>query len=207
MKEVPSHHDFFDPAYVKSWTEDVQRYRPERRKFFKAFVSEVKQIENENLTALELGCGPGFLAEKLLENCAILRYYLLDISPHMLDLSQKRLIGFKEKTVFIERDFKKKNWAAPLPADLDLVVSLQSVHELRHASRIPRLYKQVYDLLVPGGAFLICDHVNPRLPRHYRAAHFMTVAEHISTLTEVGFNRAKEICAAKDLSLIRAQRE
>ena len=29
VKEVPSDHDFFDPAYVQHWTESIMRYRPE----------------------------------------------------------------------------------------------------------------------------------------------------------------------------------
>jgi hypothetical protein len=31
LKEVPSDHDFFDPAYVKQWTDSIIRYRPERQ--------------------------------------------------------------------------------------------------------------------------------------------------------------------------------
>ena len=61
------------------------------------------------------------------------------------------------------------------------------MHELRHASRIPKLYAQLYSLLVPGGTILICDHVNSSSPSGHRAAHFMTVEEHLSTFKEVGF--------------------
>jgi hypothetical protein len=38
------------------------------------------------------------------------------------------------------------------------------VHELRHASRIPKLYAQLYSLLVAGGTILIWDHVNSSSP-------------------------------------------
>jgi predicted methyltransferase len=116
------------------------------------------------------------------------------------------LARFKERTVFFQLDFKKNNWTAALPADFDLVVSLQAVHELRHASRIPELYAQLYSLLVPGGSLLICDHVNSSLPSGHRAAHFMTVEEHLSTFKEVGFIRAREICPAADLSLMAAEK-
>jgi SAM-dependent methyltransferase len=206
VKEVPSDHDFFDPAYVKQWTESIARYRPERRQLFKAFAAEIGKIKRRTLSALELGSGPGFLAEALLENCSISRYALVDFSPHMLELSRRRLERFIDKTIFFQRDFKKKEWIDGIPAGFDLIVSLQAVHELRHASRIPRLYAQLNELLLPGGTILICDHVNSPLPGHHREAHFMTVAEHLSTFKEAGFVRAREICPAADLSLMAAEK-
>ena len=205
VKEVPSDHDFFDPAYVKHWSDSITRYRPERKKLFKAFVAEAARMK-DGLSVFELGCGPGFLAEALLENCDIARYTLIDFSPEMLKLSQSRLAKFKERVVFIQADFKKENWTDAVAAGFDLIVSLQAVHELRHASRIPTLYSQLYELLVPGGKILICDHVNsPSLSAH-RAAHFMTVDEHLSTFKNIGFINAREICPAADLSLMAAEK-
>ena len=142
----------------------------------------------------------------MLENCRIARYTLVDFSPQMLELSRSRLAKFKDRTVFIQADFKKNDWTDAVPAGFDLVVSLQAVHELRHASRIPKLYAQLYSLLVPGGTILICDHVNSSSPSGHRAAHFMTVEEHLSTFKEVGFIKAREICPAADLSLMAAEK-
>ena len=45
VKEVPSDHDFFDPAYVKRWTESIGRYRPERKRLFEVFAAEAKRIK------------------------------------------------------------------------------------------------------------------------------------------------------------------
>jgi len=206
VKEVPSDHDFFDPAYVKQWSDSIVRYRPERQQLFKVFAAEAARIEKAALSVFELGCGPGFLAEALLQNCQIARYTLIDFSPQMLELSRNRLARFKERTVFYQLNFKKSDWTAALPTDFDLVVSLQTVHELRHASRIPELYAQLYSLLAPGGSLLICDHVNSSLPSGHRAAHFMTVEEHLSTFKQVGFIKAREICPAADLSLMAAEK-
>ena len=205
-KEVPSDHDFFDPAYVKRWADSISQYRPERRQLFKEFAAEIMRIGKLEVSVFELGCGPGFLAEALLQHCPIVRYTLVDFSPQMLELSRSRLAKFKDKTVFMQLDFKKDDWTAAISAGFDLVVSLQAVHELRHASRIPRLYSQLSSLLVPGGTILICDHVNSSLPSSHRAAHFMTVAEHLSTFEKVGFINGREICPAADLSLMAAEK-
>ena len=64
---------------------------------------------------------------------------LVDFSPQMLELSGSPLAKFKDRTAFIQADFKKDNWSAAVPAGFDLVVSLQAAHKLRHASRIPKL--------------------------------------------------------------------
>ena len=206
VKEVPSDHDFFDPAYVKHWTESISRYRPERKRLFEVFAAEAARLENGALSVFELGCGPGFLAEALLKNCAIARYTLVDFSPQMLELSRSRLKKFQDRTVFIQTDFKRADWSAEVGAGFDLVVSLQAVHELRHASRIPKLYAQLHGLLLSGGTILICDHVNSSSPSGHRAAHFMTVEEHLSTFQKAGFVNPREICPAADLSLMRAEK-
>lgn len=204
VKEVPSDHDFFDPAYVKHWSDSILRYRPERKHVFHAFAAEAARMNKPGLSVFELGCGPGFLAEALLQNCDIAHYTLGDFSPQMLDLSRTRLAKFKDKTVFIQLNFKEANWTDAVPAGFDLVVSLQAVHELRHASRIPKLYSQLHSLLVPGGKIMICDHVNA--PSGHRAAHFMTVKEHLATFEKTGFTNPREICPAADLSLMAADK-
>jgi hypothetical protein len=124
----------------------------------------------------------------------------------MLKLSRSRLENFTDQVVFIQANFKKENWTDAGPLGFDLIVSLQAVHELRHASRIPTQYSQLYELLVSGGKILICDHVNSAARSAHRAAHFMTVDEHLSTFKEVGFINPREICPAADLSLMAAEK-
>src|SRR5215467_4183092 len=119
VREVPSDHDFFDPAYVRKWSDSILRYRPERQQLFEAFSAEAKRIQKAGLSVFELGCGPGFLAEALLKRCTITRYTLLDFSPHMLELSRKRLAPFEGQTDFIQQDFKQESWTEVLSTQFD----------------------------------------------------------------------------------------
>jgi hypothetical protein len=66
-------------------------------------------------------------------------------------------------------------------------------------------HARLYSLLVSGGSMLICDHANSSSPSAHRAAHFMTVEEHVPIFKEVGFINPKEICPAADLSLMAAE--
>ena len=59
VKEVPSDHDFFDPAYVKQWTDSIIRYRPEREQVFRAFAAEAARIEKAGTIGLRAGMWPG----------------------------------------------------------------------------------------------------------------------------------------------------
>jgi hypothetical protein len=65
VKEVPTDDDFFDPAYVKHWTESISRYRPERKRLFEVFAAEAARIKNGALSVFEVGCDPGFFPEAL----------------------------------------------------------------------------------------------------------------------------------------------
>jgi len=49
-------------------------------------------------------------------------------------------------------------------------------------------------------------HINSASLSAHRAAHFVSVEEHLSTFKEVGFIRAREICPAADLSLMAAEK-
>ena len=72
----------------------MERWRPARR----IWQTVLQALDLQpGMRLLELGCGPGFLAEQLLQNCHISHYTLVDFSPHMLELSRERLAGFKDR--------------------------------------------------------------------------------------------------------------
>jgi SAM-dependent methyltransferase len=88
--DVPSGHDFFDRAYVRGWAEDTSWKNPQRPTFFDAFVNAIDAL-GRDVIVLDLGSGPGLLAEQILDRCTVSAYCLLDISSEMHDLSRERL--------------------------------------------------------------------------------------------------------------------
>lgn len=201
MQEVKSPHDFFSEDYVREWAIQANQRRPEREAIFDLFAEEVARMNRDNVSIIELGSGPGFLAERLLSRCSIKSYCLFDFSPHMLRLSRDRLRSFDNQTTYVEGNFKNDEWTIPINRTFDIVLALQCVHELRHADFIPKLYSQVMELLIRDGLFLVCDHVNTPA-RVYE--HFMTVQEHIHTLVEVGYTGVELIRSEGMLSLVKA---
>jgi SAM-dependent methyltransferase len=164
--DVPSPIDFHDLAQAKAWERDTVARRPWRPEFFAAFIAELNRCFAEPFVVLELGSGPGHLAERILLGCAVRRYAALDFSDAMHRLARARLAHHLDRIEFVSRDFRLPHWHERL-GEFDAVVTLQAAHELRHKTRLAGLLAQTRTLLTPGGVFLYCDHyAEPSRDKH-----------------------------------------
>ena len=129
--------------------------RPWRTEFFAAFAGVIGNAPEARV--LELGSGPGFLAEHLLRSNATLRYTALDFSAAMHEQAAQRLGELAGRVQFVERNFREAGWTDGL-GKFEFVVTIQAVHELRHKRHASVLHAQVKQILQPEGAYLVCDH-------------------------------------------------
>lgn len=183
--DVPSPIDFRSEADARAWVDAADRDRPWRSTLRVRFAELVGTLPAD-ASVLELGCGPGLLAECILERCSnVTRYTLLDFSEPMLSMSRARLERFPFAR-FVNRDFKFEGWNAGLELPYSAVVAMQSVHEVRHKRHVPRLYQDVRQLLRPGGSLMVCDGV-PRDASLRWTSLNMTPGEQIAAFTEAGF--------------------
>src|SRR5437762_1747814 len=109
VDEVPSPIDFHNAHDVLAWVEDTQRKRPWRPEFFRAFANQIGQMFSNPPSILEVGAGPGMLAEQILRSCPVQRYVLLDFSEPMHSLARERLKPFDNITEYVMRDFRVEN--------------------------------------------------------------------------------------------------
>jgi len=157
-RDVPTPIDFTDPAQARAWEADTIASRPARPMFFDAFVTALNALmPRRPLAVLELGSGPGHLAEQILKRCDVARYAALDFSSAMNAMAAVRLGPLAEKVTFLPCDFREPKWAEGLH-EFDAVVTQQAAHELRHRRRLPALLQQTRGCLRKGGLFLYCDH-------------------------------------------------
>jgi SAM-dependent methyltransferase len=156
--DVPSPIDLRDPIDASQWAETALAKRPWREAFLRAFVAELEGLRPVGGAILELGSGPGFLARRILESLPQVDYTALDFSSAMHALAQQRLGSLATRARFVVADFRSAGWTMGL-SKYHAVVTLQAVHELRHKRRAVGLYQAVRHLLLPGGIFLVCDHV------------------------------------------------
>ena len=201
MHEFTGPHDYFNESYVREWAGIANSRRPFRSEFFEAFAAEVAVLSEPRI--LDLGSGPGFLAERILNSCAVSSYHLFDFSPHMLDLSRARLACFGKGVCFHQGSFLDAEWWRPLEAPFDVVVSMQAIHEVRNAARIPQLYGELRLLLREGGIVLLADQVNSEQKIE---EHFLTASEHETALRNCGLTEVRQVHAAGDLVMFAAKR-
>src|SRR6185436_12546160 len=92
--DIPYVDDWQSAANVAEWIDASDRKRPWRTLFRERIAERVGALQSD-ARILELGSGPGFLAECVLERCPnVSSYTLLDFSPYMLSASRERLSRF-----------------------------------------------------------------------------------------------------------------
>lgn len=201
MQKYTGPHDYFDQDYVDDWVGIANTRRPHRAKFIDAFVTEISRLAEPDL--LDLGAGPGFLAEQVLSRCAVSSYHLLDFSPRMLELARARLAGFGERVFFHQIDFLQENWWQSLPAGFDAVVSLQAVHEVFQAERISKLYSGVASLVAEGGKIIIADKLDFETEE---GTGFLTIEDHETALERAGFREFRRVLEIEDMIMFEAKK-
>ena len=155
--DVPSPIDLKNMEDAKAW-EQAAMQRPFRKDFFSAIFTEIGAYQERGLHILELGSGPGFLAEHILSQVQGVNYTLLDFSAAMHELASHRLSNLTGNNIeYLQRSFKEYDWTKGVE-QVDVVATNQAVHELRHKRYALGFFRQVRQLIKPGGVLLFCDH-------------------------------------------------
>jgi cyclopropane fatty-acyl-phospholipid synthase-like methyltransferase len=200
--DVPPPIDFLQPETALAWANAANLKRPWRAHFFGAIVEKLRSVARPACSVLELGSGPGYLAEVVMQALPHVHYTLLDFSEPMHDLARTRLRHFAHVR-FENRDFRSAEWAADLGL-FDAIVTVQAVHELRHKDRVGRLHEAVKTLLRADGQYLVCDHVlGPGGMTDDQL--YMTVVEQADALKEAGFPDVALVLEKGGLVLHRAR--
>ena len=187
---------------AREWESMAMSKRPCRTEFFSEFATAIRTATVPVGRVLELGSGPGFLAEHLLSALHSIAYVAFDFSPAMHELAAARLGPHASRLQFVERSFKTPNWAQGLGV-FEAIVTNQAVHELRHKRYARLLHEQAKKLLSHGGVYLVCDHFvgeggmkNDQL--------YMTVEEQSQTLSDAGFSKVEQLLLKGGMVLHRS---
>lgn len=155
--DVPSPIDLRTMRDAQAWAASAMEKRPWRLEFFARFEAAIAGMPMAVRRILELGSGPGFLADRLVPAFPAAEYVCLDFSPAMHELAARRLAPWLSRVRFVERSFRDAAWPRHLGM-FDCVVTHQAVHELRHKRYAAELHTRVRALLAKGGSYLVCDH-------------------------------------------------
>ena len=124
----------------------TRRYQTRYDEMLDELVSRVRVPAGARI--LDLGCGTGTLAKRLLDRIPAASMTLLDASSRMLAVAERKLHRFAARVSLVERTFEN------MPeGPFDAVVSTLALHHLGTDDEKKRQYARILAALAPGGCF------------------------------------------------------
>jgi ubiquinone/menaquinone biosynthesis C-methylase UbiE len=130
---------------------------------------------------IDLGCGDGFLARAVLSEFPTAHALLIDHSEPMVRRAHEAMRPFSGRYEIRHGDLSESLSALVGDGPFDLIVSGYAIHHLP-TTRKRSLYREVYDLMRPGGLFVNVEHVASATPE-LEAAHDEAYIDHIVAVT------------------------
>ena len=145
---------------VIAYLQRLETQWPERAAIVQHIVDLVMALHQPQPQVLELGCGPGRLAEVVLAAVPNLHYTGVDLSPPFLKFARQQLTAYPHVKLW-EIDLSDEAWPQRITTEprtrFHAIVSMQSLHDVGDEAAVSRVYGMAYDLLWPGGFFLNAD--------------------------------------------------
>jgi len=163
-------------TWINRWDAQQQAYMPDREDRFTALIDAVEAgTGRPDPLVLDLGCGPGSLAVRLLDRLPDATVIAVDADPLLLTLGRT---AWADRTGlrFVDADLRASGWSRALGTDrpADAAVSTTALHWLSQPA-LGDLYAELATVLRAGGLVLDGDHlsadeaVSPVLARLGRA--------------------------------------
>lgn len=142
----------------RSFIDFARYYVPDREAQMDVLCSLVPEPAG-SFQVLELACGPGLLAEKLLDRYPACAVRGLDGSELMLETARRRLAGYGSRFTGGLFDLASTDWREKAPR-YQAVLSSLAIHHLDDTGKAA-LFRDIYPMLLPGGVFLVADILRP----------------------------------------------
>jgi SAM-dependent methyltransferase len=145
-------------AWVTRWDRQQEGFLPDREDRFTTLIDAVEAgVGRPDPLVLDLGCGPGSLAARLLDRLPDALVIAVDTDPLLLALGRASY-GDRPGLRFITQDLRASGWTAALRVDrpVDAVVSTTALHWIAGPD-LEVLYAELAGALRPGGLYLNGD--------------------------------------------------
>jgi len=200
-KDIPSPINLKSLADAMTWASEAMAKRPYRKTFFEVMSNELARRDNSPIV-VELGSGPGYLADHILSNVEFSRYLALDFSEAMHDIARQLHPEIVNRVECVLGDFKTDHWNSAF-SEVDVFLTIQAIHEARHKNHAQRIFSQVRESLCIGGMFLYCDHYFGKGGMENKGL-FLRDTEKEAALKAAGFSNPKLLHKQGSLSLWKA---
>lgn len=147
--------------WVERWERQQQRYAVDREERFTVITDVVEYVTAGRLRPLllDLGCGPGSLAARLVGRLPHAEIVAADMDPLLLELGRTH---HADAARYVDTVIGADGWTDALGLDrpLDAAVSTTALHYLPEPVLLDT-YRRLADLLRPGGVLVNGDHFPP----------------------------------------------
>jgi cyclopropane fatty-acyl-phospholipid synthase-like methyltransferase len=149
-----------DDAAVRWFLDSVRGAIPFAAEQLKIMLQMVAHGREPVARFLDVGAGDGTLTAAMLARYPDAVPVLVDFSAPMLAAARERFAPTVTRPVAIEADLATSGWveAVAAHAPFDAIVSGLAIHHLED-ERKRALYRELFALLAPGGAFAHIEHV------------------------------------------------
>src|SRR4051794_36323489 len=151
-------HHWTEPDRVDEYVQRNDEAPDERAEGYQVMLSVIPFNQDASFRVLDMGSGTGTLAAIVLDAFPKAEAVGFELSEPMMNYGVKRMARFGERFRYHVGDFADGTLPADMPGKFDIVVAARSIHHLPGESKAT-LYKAIYDLLNPGGAFFNVDQV------------------------------------------------
>ena len=160
-------------AYLASWDRQQEEFNPDRERRFDVMFEVVRAQVGTRFTALDLGCGPGSLTQRMVRRFPHARSVAVDYDPVVLRIGRGALGTLGGRLTWVDARMGHPGWTEALPRRrFDAALSTTALHWLEPRN-LRALYRDLHGLLRRGGVFLNGDIMpwDPRRPVPRRIAH------------------------------------
>lgn len=157
---------------LAAWEDQQTGYLPRREERFAVIADTLGELVGEDFLVLDVGCGPGSLAQRVLDAYPAARCVAVDADPVLLRLGSHVLTGYGDRLRWVDADLRQPEWAVDLGVGrVDAVLSTTALHWLDPGTLFP-LYRDLAALVRPGGIFVNGDNMpfDPWQPTFARLA-------------------------------------
>ncbi len=143
---------------------------PDRETRFAMMIDAVEALCGSAPYVVDLGSGPGSLAQRLLDRLPQARVTAIDLDPVLLAIGRNALGDHGGRLQWLDADLRSR-WNAREDGPVDAAVSTTALHWLQ-PNALASLYRHLGTVLAPGGVFVNGDRMEfpPDLPRLAAAA-------------------------------------
>ncbi|HSB00253.1 MAG TPA: methyltransferase domain-containing protein [Anaerolineales bacterium] len=148
MDQIKQHFD----EEAQKFDRIIQQLIPYYDQMLQALISAIPFSMDYPIQVLDLGCGTGTLAGRMLEAFPQSHITCLDFSEQMIEMARAKLANF-DRVSYAVQDFREHSFADRY----HVVVSSLALHHLATEAEKQAFYQKIYQGLLPDGCFYNAD--------------------------------------------------